>query len=170
LKSDQSRRAPRQSTEHDETRSETNTNRATGTVRFPTKVGLSGASLETTRRHSLPSRAMERSMEADEPRHCAWCGRRLPGSGRIGRPRRYCAQPCRQRAYERRAALQRGGLPEDAVVLSTAELADLQDRLFQLRCAAEDVVTAAQDGAENEELRKLAAELVESAKGLERLR
>jgi hypothetical protein len=66
--------------------------------------------------------------------------------------------------------LQRGGLPEDAVVLSTAELADLQDRLFQLRCAAEDVVTAAQDGAENEELRKLAAELVESAKGLERLR
>ena len=34
----------------------------------------------------------------------------------------------------------------------------------------EDVVTAAQDGAENEELRKLAAELVESAKGLERLR
>jgi hypothetical protein len=113
---------------------------------------------------------MERSREADEPRHCAWCGRRLPGSGRIGRPRRYCAQPCRQRAYERRAALQRGGLPEDAVVLSTAELADLQDRLFQLRCAAEDVVTAAQDGAENDELRKLAAELVESAKGLERLR
>ncbi len=56
------------------------------------------------------------------------------------------------------------------MVLSTAELADLQDRLFQLRCAAEDVVTAAQDGAENEELRKLAAELVESAKGLERLR
>ena len=43
-------------------------------------------------------------------------------------------------------------------------------RTSQLRCAAEDVVTAAQDGAENEELRKLAAELVESAKGLERLR
>lgn len=158
------------SRQNDQTPPETNTNRRTGTVRFPTKVGVSGASLEPTHRDSLPSRAMERSMEADEPRHCAWCGRRLPGSGRIGRPRRYCAQPCRQRAYERRAALQRGGLPEDAVVLSTAELADLQDRLFQLRCAAEDVVTAAQDGAENDELRKLAAELVESAKGLERLR
>lgn len=170
MKSDQSRQSHRESTEYDGTPPETNTIRPTGTVRFPTKVGLSGASLETTRRHSLPSRAMEHSMGADEPRHCAWCGRRLPGSGRIGRPRRYCAQPCRQRAYERRAALQRGGLPEDAVVLSTAELADLQDRLFQLRCAAEDVVTAAQDGAENEELRKLAAELVESAKGLERLR
>lgn len=106
----------------------------------------------------------------EEARHCAWCGRRLPDSGRIGRPRRYCAQPCRQRAYERRAAVQRGGLPEDAVVLSSAELADLQDRLFQLRCAAEDVATAAADGAARAELRRLATELVDTARGLERLR
>lgn len=88
----------------------------------------------------------------------------------MGRPRRYCAQPCRQRAYERRMAVQRGGLPEDAVVLSAAELADLQDRLFQLRCAAEDVVTAVDDGAEGPELRKLASELVNTAHDLERLR
>ncbi|WP_433274212.1 hypothetical protein ACQPZF_21120 [Actinosynnema sp. CS-041913] len=106
----------------------------------------------------------------EEARHCAWCGRRLPDSGRIGRPRRYCAQPCRQRAYERRAAVQRGGLPEDAVVLSAGELADLQDRLFQLRCAAEDVATAAADGAARSELRRLADELVDTARGLERLR
>lgn len=106
----------------------------------------------------------------EEARHCSWCGRRLPDSGRIGRPRRYCAQPCRQRAYERRAAVQRGGLPEDAVVLSAGELADLQDRLFQLRCAAEDVATAAEDGAERAELRRLAQELVDTARGLERLR
>lgn len=88
----------------------------------------------------------------------------------MGRPRRYCAQPCRQRAYERRTAVQRGGLPEDAVVLSAGELADLQDRLFQLRCAAEDVATAVDDGAEGPELRKLAAELVDNARELERLR
>ncbi|GAA1284908.1 hypothetical protein [Saccharothrix xinjiangensis] len=106
----------------------------------------------------------------EEARHCAWCGRRLPDSSRIGRPRRYCAQPCRQRAYERRAAVQRGGLPEDAVVLSAGELADLQDRLFQLRCAAEDVATAAADGAARAELRRLADELVHTARGLERLR
>lgn len=56
------------------------------------------------------------------------------------------------------------------MVLSTAELADLQDRLFQLRCAAEDVFTAASDGADPDELRKLAAEMVETAKSLERLR
>ncbi|CAL9477810.1 hypothetical protein AB0A74_15110 [Saccharothrix sp. NPDC042600] len=106
----------------------------------------------------------------EEARHCAWCGRRLPDSGRIGRPRRYCAQPCRQRAYERRAAVQRGGLPEDAVVLSSGELADLQDRLFQVRCAAEDVVTAASDGAGRAELRRLAEELVAAARSLERIR
>ena len=110
-------------------------------------------------------------LRSGEPRHCAWCGRRLPDEGRaVGRPRRYCAQPCRQRAYERRMAVQRGGLPEDAVVLSATELADLQDRLFQLRCAAEDVVTAVDDGAEGPELRKLASELVNTAQDLERLR
>jgi hypothetical protein len=104
------------------------------------------------------------------PKHCGWCGRRLPEGGNVGRRRRYCGQSCRQRAYERRSAVQRGGLPEDAVVLSAAELADLQDRLFQLRCAAEDVVTAADDGAGPGELKNLAAAVVENAHGLERLR
>ncbi len=106
-----------------------------------------------------------------EARHCAWCGRRLPDDARaVGRPRRYCAQPCRQRAYERRTAVQRTGIPEDAVILSATELADLQDRLFQLRCAAEDVVTAVDDGATTTELRKLAEELHHTAQDLERLR
>jgi hypothetical protein len=123
----------------------------------------------------------ERVRSRGEVRHCGWCGQRLPDSTRsagetpgkttrVGRPRRYCSQSCRQRAYERRSAVQRGGLPEDAVVLSAAELADLQDRLFQLRCAAEDVVTAADDGADPGELKSLAAAVVENAHGLERLR
>jgi hypothetical protein len=103
-------------------------------------------------------------------RHCGWCGTRLPEDGKVGRPRRYCTQSCRQRAYERRAAVQRGGLPEDAVVLSSGELADLQDRLFQLRCAAEDVVTAAHDGAGAGELAGLASRVIEFATDLERLR
>lgn len=103
-------------------------------------------------------------------RHCAWCGRRVPSTGRQGRPRLYCAQSCRQRAYERRTAVQRGGLPEDAVVLSNTELADLQDRLFQLRCAAEDVVTAVDDGAAHGELHAIAGKVAEVAAELERIR
>ncbi len=104
------------------------------------------------------------------PKHCGWCGRRLPEGGNVGRRRRYCGQSCRQRAYERRTALQRSGLPEDAVVLSDTEVATLQDRLFQLRCAAEDVVTAADDGAGVAELRSLAQEIAQAAKDLEQLR
>lgn len=102
--------------------------------------------------------------------YCTWCGRQLPTDTKIGRRRRYCGQPCRQRAYERRAAAQRGGLPEDAVVLSAAELADLRDRLFRLRCAAEDIQTAVDDGAERHELTELAAELTRIARDAERLR
>lgn len=56
------------------------------------------------------------------------------------------------------------------MVLSATELADLQDRLFQLRCAAEDVSTAADDGADHAELRKLASQVVDVATELERLR
>ncbi|AHH97699.1 hypothetical protein GCM10010174_01950 [Kutzneria viridogrisea] len=103
-------------------------------------------------------------------RHCAWCGRTLPEDGQYGRRRQYCAQTCRQRAYERRSAVQRGGLPEDAVVLSATEIADLQDRLYLLRCAAEDIATAAADGASPAELHAMASELAGTANGLERLR
>lgn len=104
------------------------------------------------------------------PQHCGWCGRRLENTAAKGRRRRYCGQSCRQRAYERRTAVQRSGLPEDAVVLSDTELAALQDRLFQLRCAAEDVVTAVDDGVTIDELRGMALALAHSAQDLERLR
>ncbi|EID56475.1 hypothetical protein [Saccharomonospora xinjiangensis] len=119
-----------------------------------------------TSRDELPSRGRRGSA----PEHCGWCGRRLDAQGTVGRRRRYCGHACRQRAYERRTAVQRGGLPADAVVLSETEVAALQDRLFQLRCAAEDIVTAAREGANPEELRSLADELARSAQDLERLR
>lgn len=66
--------------------------------------------------------------------------------------------------------MQRGGIPDDAVILSDAELAALQDRLFQLRCAAEDVLTAVDDGARPAELRVLATEIARVAKEAEQLR
>lgn len=55
-------------------------------------------------------------------------------------------------------------------MLSDTEIATLQDRLFQLRCAAEDVVTAAEDGASTDEIRRMAAELASAAHELEQLR
>jgi hypothetical protein len=101
---------------------------------------------------------------------CEWCGRELPVSGSVGRRRRYCAQACRQRAYENRNALQRGALPPDAVVLSVDERDDLADRLYQVRCAAEDVATALTEGAQSGELGPLVQELLVAARSAERIR
>ena len=77
----------------------------------------------------------------------------------MGRRRQYCRQSCRQRAYEQRASIngvrQGASLPADAVVLSADEAADLSDRVYQVRCAAEDVATALDEGAGATELREL---------------
>jgi Lon protease-like protein len=101
---------------------------------------------------------------------CLWCGREIAIAGTVGRRRRYCAQACRQRAYENRTALQRGELPADAVVLTVAERDDLVDRLYQVRCAAEDVATALDESADDAELATLVSELLTAARLAERLR
>lgn len=46
----------------------------------------------------------------------------------------------------------------------------IRDRLFELRCAAEDVATAAKEGADAEEIESLCTELVTMAKKLEQIR
>jgi hypothetical protein len=55
-------------------------------------------------------------------------------------------------------------LPADAVVLSAEEAARLSDRVYQLRCAAEDVSTAVNEGAGRAELRELCDTLLTAAK------
>jgi hypothetical protein len=85
----------------------------------------------------------------------------------MGRRRQYCRQSCRQRAYEQRASLNRGGaaaVPDDSVVLSADDAADLSDRVYQVRCAAEDVATALDEGAAAPELRELCDVLIQAAR------
>jgi hypothetical protein len=85
----------------------------------------------------------------------------------LGRRRQYCRQSCRQRAYEQRASLNRAGssaLPEDVVLLSADDAADLSDRIYQVRCAAEDVATALEEGARPTELRELCDVLIRAAR------
>ena len=88
----------------------------------------------------------------------------------MGRRRQYCRQSCRQRAYEQRATISRGevggslALPADAVVLSADDAADLSDRVYQVRCAAEDVATALDEGAGATELRELCDVLIRAAR------
>jgi hypothetical protein len=82
----------------------------------------------------------------------------------MGRRRQYCGQSCRQRAYEQRSVVKGTSLSPDSVVLTADEAAELSDRVYQVRCAAEDVVTAVDEGAEPTELRQLCDALMRAAK------
>lgn len=55
-------------------------------------------------------------------------------------------------------------LPPDVVLLSADEAAGLSDRVYQVRCAAEDVATALDEGAGATELRGLCDALIHAAK------
>jgi hypothetical protein len=52
----------------------------------------------------------------------------------------------------------------DSVVLTSDEASELSDRVYQVRCAAEDVATAVEEGAEGPELRELCDALMRAAK------
>lgn len=53
-------------------------------------------------------------------------------------------------------------LAPDAVVLSAEEAAALSDRVYQVRCAAEDVATAVEEEASLTELRQLCDTLLQA--------
>lgn len=55
-------------------------------------------------------------------------------------------------------------LAPDSVVLSADEASELADRVYQVRCAAEDVATAIEEGADAAELRQLCDALMRAAK------
>jgi hypothetical protein len=55
-------------------------------------------------------------------------------------------------------------VPSDAVVLTADEAAELSDRVYQVRCAAEDVATAVDEGASGAELRELCDSLIQAAR------
>ncbi|BDX31806.1 hypothetical protein TUM20985_23530 [Mycobacterium antarcticum] len=86
----------------------------------------------------------------------------MPDSG-MGRRRQYCRQSCRQRAYEQRAMVKGTAVAPDSVVLTAEEAAALSDRVYQVRCAAEDMATAIEEGAAAAELRDLCGELMRAA-------
>jgi hypothetical protein len=102
-------------------------------------------------------------------RRCAWCRSVLAVTESVGRPRLYCGQACRQRAYEQRAATAKAGLSADVVLVTRAELDGLQDRLYQLRCAIEDVETLLGERHTKAELERSLQDLVRSTGRLDKL-
>ncbi|WP_242653858.1 hypothetical protein [Klenkia soli] len=124
--------------------------------------------------HDVPTtgastrRSRRRPAEAEE-RRCGWCRNVLPVQESVGRPRLYCGQACRQRAYEQRSATAKAGLSPDVVLVTRTELDGLQDRLFQLRCALEDVQTLLTEKPTKPELERALSELVRSTGRLDKL-
>lgn len=104
-----------------------------------------------------------------DPR-CKWCSKKILGEVSIGRRRQYCGQACRQRAYEKRRE-QVGGLAvnADSVAVRRTELEHLQDRLYVLRCAVEELADALADKADADELAGVAKEVVAATGDLDKL-
>ena len=102
------------------------------------------------------------SGSGDRPR-CAWCGRRFEPN-RVGRPRRYCRQSCRQAAHLARRFAAAHGLGDDDVVVSRSALEDLQDRLYCLQAALEDVERDLARSAEPADVAEALDWLVENAR------
>ncbi|WP_280828346.1 hypothetical protein [Mycobacterium sp. OTB74] len=103
------------------------------------------------------------SVRRSKAQPCRWCGREVADAG-MGRRRQYCRQSCRQRAYEQRAMVKGTSLAPDSVVLTADEAEALSDRVYQVRCAAEDVAMAVSEGADVAELSELCEVLVRAAK------
>ncbi|MDO4928612.1 MAG: hypothetical protein Q3976_06065 [Corynebacterium sp.] len=106
-------------------------------------------------------------MSKQREKQCQWC--RKPLTGTHGR-KKYCSQSCRQRAYEQRRGVSGKPIPINAVVLSEQKVEILHDKLFELRCSAEDVATAVEEGSSAIEIRELCTELVDLAKSIEQMR
>lgn len=114
---------------------------------------------------TLSSAASQASRRASRtrPQSCRWCGREVADS-ELGRRRQYCRQSCRQRAYEQRTLIKGTSVPPDAVVLTAEEAAELSDRVYQVRCAAEDMAIAIDEGADRAELLELCDALMQLAR------
>lgn len=99
---------------------------------------------------------------------CQWCRRVLPDQ-RMGRPRRYCSQSCRQWHWVGQQRARELQLSEGELLVAKSELDGLHDQLYVLACAVNDAerdlaVAGARAGAR--ELREALDWLLEAARPL----
>lgn len=95
---------------------------------------------------------------------CQWCGRRFAPTPGPGRPRRYCRQGCRQQAFLARKLAATHGLGDDDLIVSRAQLEDLQSRLYCLQAALEDVDRDLERSSEPDDVAEALAWLLENAR------
>ena len=74
----------------------------------------------------------------DRRSRCRWCRRVLP-TQKMGRPRVFCSQACRQWDWVGRQRARELQLNEHELIITKAELDQLHDELYVLACAVDDV-------------------------------
>ena len=97
---------------------------------------------------------------------CRWCQRPIASGEGPGRPKEYCRRSCRQRDYEARRRAAERGLDENEIIITRSRLASLQDRLWVLACAIEDVERDMADAETVDDYQRALAWLLESARPL----
>lgn len=68
---------------------------------------------------------------------CRWCRRVLPDQ-KVGRPREFCSQACRQWDWVGRQRARELQLSEGELIVAKTELDTLHDELYVLACAVND--------------------------------
>lgn len=74
-----------------------------------------------------------------EGQRCRWCRRPIEVRPGPGRPREFCKAGCRQADYVARQRRAEAGLSEAELIVTRRALDELQDRIYVLEAAIEDV-------------------------------
>jgi hypothetical protein len=97
---------------------------------------------------------------------CRWCRRVLPNQ-KMGRPRQFCSQSCRQWDWVGRQRARELQLNEDELIVTKAALDQLHDELYVLACAVDDVerdLASAGKGPAASEVKEMLSWLLEAAR------
>ena len=97
---------------------------------------------------------------------CRWCSRPFATVGGPGRPRLYCKRACRQRDFEARRRAKEAGLADHELVVTRRALSVLDDLVYVLACAVEDVERQDIDHQPDGEVREALEWLLEAARPL----
>jgi hypothetical protein len=111
---------------------------------------------------------MTKVADEQQPRRsrCRWCRRVLPVQ-KMGRPRVFCSQSCRQWDWVGRQRARELQLNEDELIIAKAELDQLHDELFVLACAVDDVdrdLASAGKAPGTSEVKEMLSWLLEAAR------
>ena len=99
--------------------------------------GISSSRISTV--PPLRERRWYHIVTVTETRRCRWCGGSFPVAAGPGRPRVYCRDSHRQRAYEARRLASVHRLGDDDVLLSRRTFQELKDVLYAIEAALQDV-------------------------------